>query len=113
VTVAALLPAEALTVAKKHTKPKWSPLYISQRNLEKASAEITRLETLLREARVIMEAVVCLDGDFDNRHDAWLAATTEFVPGGCCPKCDSEICICGLGSAPAGSEIDTAAEPKP
>lgn len=28
----------------------------------------------------------------------------------CCSKCDSEICICGLGSEPAGSEPKTSVE---
>jgi hypothetical protein len=48
------------------------------------AAELAYRDILIREARAIMLAVVCLDGGMDDRHDQWLADTEQYhvdVPG--------------------------------
>jgi hypothetical protein len=42
-----------------------------------------------------------------RRKDCAVCSAAETKADECCPKCDSEICICGLGSEPAGSEPKT------
>jgi hypothetical protein len=92
-------------------EPAWSLPF----NRSELIARVEKLETAIESIHTMRLnwALVCTckcsecDIFFEGIRDVLPETQSETKVNDCCPKCDSEICICGLGSEPAGSEPKT------